>query len=176
MDAPIVSVNEVCYMLDAFMIAESIPREDIVLGGGAALMLRGLRDTTKDINIWVSEKHFTRLAADNKVICHPMTDTVINPADHPYFWIRKYNPYFGTEEHEDFRCFDLLTMIINKSGGLGRVERPKDKREQDRKDLVILNGLLAEKNRVKQPSLWELRRDTVQQAASEAPFKTVVIS
>lgn len=145
----IVSDLEVTHMVRNFCAAEGIPLEQVVLGGGASLMLRGMRETTNDINLWVEQSHFRRLCEQNAVINHPMTDTVVHPKDHPYFWIREWNPYFEAEEVQGIQCFDVLTMTIHKRGGMIRVERPLAKRQQDRKDLLLLDAWSAEKNKVR---------------------------
>lgn len=149
MPTKVMSNNEVIVMLEVFRAKHNIPAEAIVLGGGGALMLRGIRDTTEDLNVWVDEQYFTQIAKDNKVICHPMVDTVVNPQDDPYFWVRKRNDYFKTEWIDQVQVFDLLTMIIHKRGSLAKVERPLVKRQQDRIDLITLDQLQSHKHRVK---------------------------
>lgn len=145
----IVSTNEVVAMVEVFCAAHDIPLDAIALGGGASLMLRGMRETTEDINLWILPDHFNKLADKHKVVNHPMVDTVVNPKDHPYFWVRKYNPYFKTNVIEDIPCLDVLSMIVFKRGSMAMPERPLAKRVQDKLDLRLLDEALSEKNKVK---------------------------
>lgn len=145
----IVSTNEVVAMVEAFCAAHDIPLDAIALGGGAALMLRGMRETTSDINLWILPEYFRKLAEENKVVNHPMVDTVVNPQGHPYFWVREYNPYFPTEAIDGVPCYSILSMIVFKRGSLAEVKRPSDKRQQDHADIRILDAALTEKNKVK---------------------------
>ena len=146
---PIISNTEVALMVTGFAEKNNIPMNAIVIGGGASLMLRGLRETTADINIWIDEEHFTRLAAQEKVICHPLVDTVFNPKDFEYFWVRKRNHYFKVDEFDGIQVFDVLTCLIHKRGSLSRVERPAAKHKQDRLDLIKLDALFKEMHPVK---------------------------
>lgn len=146
---PIVSTNEIVLMVHTFCDTNDIPYDDVVIGGGAGLMLRGLRESTADINLWIDETHFARLAEQEKVICHPLVDTVFNPVGTPYFWIRKRNPYFKVDVVEGLKVFDILTYLIHKRGGINRVERPLAKRQQDRLDLIKLDALFKEMHQVK---------------------------
>lgn len=150
MPTKIVSGNEVVAMVEVFCATHDIPVNAIALGGGAALMLRGMRDMTNDINLWVLPKYFNKLAEDNKVVNHPLVDVVVNPKDNEYFWVREYNPYFVTEVIDGIPCYDLLPLIVFKRGSLAEVKRPLAKRQQDREDLVLLDAALTEKNKVKE--------------------------
>jgi len=146
---PIISNTEVALMVTGFAEKNNIPMECIVIGGGANLMLRGLRTHTSDINIWIDEEHFARLAEQEKVICHPLVDTVFNPKDFEYFWVRKRNHYFKVDEFDGIQVFDVLTCLIHKRGGINRVERPLAKRQQDRLDLIKLDALFKEMHPVR---------------------------
>lgn len=133
----------------AFSEKTKIPLEAITLGGGGALVLRGLRDSTQDLNIWVNSDHFSKLAEDNKVFLHPMRDKVINPTELPHCWIRKYNPYFETDTFEGIRCYNLISMITFKRGSYNKVERPLAKRKQDKLDLIALDEVFRVVNKVR---------------------------
>lgn len=146
---PIVSTNEVTLMVDRFCEVNGIPRTAVVLGGGAGLMLRGIRETTADINIWINEEYFTRLAEQEKVICHPLVDTVFNPKEQAYFWVRKRNHYFEVDKCQGYQVFNILTYLIHKRGGINSPARPLAKRQQDRADLIKLDALFKEMHPVK---------------------------
>lgn len=148
MPTKIVSTNEVVTMVEVFCGMNDIPLNAIALGGGAALMMRGMREMTGDINIWILPEYFSKLADKEKVVNHPMVDTVVQPKEHPYFWVRQYNPYFDTEVIEGIPCYGVLPLIVFKRGSLAEVKRPLDKRTQDRVDLRLLDEALSKKNKV----------------------------
>jgi hypothetical protein len=135
-----------------------IPFEHMVVGGGGALVAMGLREHTQDINLWVNEESFHKLAVHQKVICHPMTDVAFQyesghgkewDEEHP-IWIRKRNTYFPICNEEGIQIFDVLTLMIQKRGGYAQPERSKAKRDQDLVDIRLLNDLMAEKNKVRE--------------------------
>lgn len=125
----------------------NIPKDQITLGGGAALVLMGIRENTQDLNAWVDSPHFDNLADRFKVTNHPMQDTLVK-LEGPYY-IRQRNRYFGHDVVcNGIQIFDALTLLILKRGGYAEHKRPLAKRQQDHKDIVILNEILAEKNKV----------------------------
>lgn len=149
MSKKITSVNQLTELVYTFAVANGVSVKGMVLGGGAALMARGMRDETDDINVWVYEEDFKKLAAREKVICHPMTDTAFK-IDHQgvEFWLRKFNPYHEYEHVGSLEVFDILPLIIQKRGGLLRADRPQAKRHQDRLDLIKLDEESRERNKV----------------------------
>lgn len=151
MSKKITSVSQAHELMWAFSNKHQVPVGDMVLGGGVALMLHGMREDTNDVNVWIEEEHFFRLAVEKKVICHPMTDTAfmieVNGVE---FWIRKANPYHESDDDlYMFRTYNILALIVQKRGGILRVERPLVKRQQDRIDLVKLDEVFKEKNKVR---------------------------
>jgi hypothetical protein len=149
MSKKITSVNHVNELVYSFANVHQVPVTDMVVGGGAALMAHGLRDETDDINVWIEEGYFARLAEREKVICHPMTDTAFK-IDHAgiEFWIRKLNPYHQYERLGVLEVYGVLALIVQKRGGILRPERPKVKRDQDREDLIKLDVIYRERNKV----------------------------
>jgi len=152
------SAYEIAVTLRVLFEDHAIPFNHMVVGGGGALVAMGLREETQDINLWLNEESFHKLAAYQNVICHPMVDTAFQyksghgeewDKEHP-IWIRKRNTYFDICEEEDLQIFDAMTLLIQKRGGYSRPERPKAKRDQDLADIRLLNDLLAEKNKVKE--------------------------
>lgn len=158
------SVEFLCNML-------SIPRDQICLGGGGALMLMDIRQSTADLNVWVDSPHFERIAEMQKVTNHAMTDTVVpyefgltaieshghvehipslNGPIKVTAYIRERNRYFPHVEKQGIQIFDTLTLSIHKHGGAVEPRRPLTKRQQDHQDIVFLNAILAEKNKVKE--------------------------
>jgi hypothetical protein len=137
-------------IIDAVLVISSVysvPKDQITLGGGAALVLMGIRESTQDINAWVDSPYFEQLAEKFKVTNHPMQDTMVK-LEGPYY-IRQRNRYFGHDVACDgIQIFDPLTLLILKRGGYAEVKRPLAKRQQDHKDIVILNDILAKKNKV----------------------------
>lgn len=148
-----------------------VPQDQICLGGGGALLLMGVRESTEDLNLWIDSPHFERICEQQKVTNHPMTDTVVpfnfglavmNHTGHQFSipvpdggwqvtaWIRERNRYFKHVDDYGIPIFDALTLSIHKHGGMIEVKRPKAKRDQDRKDIRFLNDLLAERNKVKE--------------------------
>jgi hypothetical protein len=149
----------------------NIPKDQICLGGGGALMLMDIRQSTADLNVWVDSPHFERIAEMQKVTNHAMTDTVVpyefgltameshghvehipslNGPIKVTAYIRERNRYFkDVEVGEGLFIFDTLTLSIHKHGGAVEPRRPLAKRQQDHRDIVFLNAILAEKNKVK---------------------------
>lgn len=144
------SVESVAKALDEFSKETGVQQDIIVIGGGACLLVRGLRERTNDLNIWVAEDAFHRLATSNRVFVHPMVDVVLNLPEFPGIWIRKYNPYFKAEKVRGLYVYDLISMITFKRGGYSRPERPKAKRDQDILDIAALNEVYKEEHRVKE--------------------------
>lgn len=125
----------------------NIPVDQITLGGGAALVMMGVRENTQDLNVWVDSPYFERLCEQFKVTNHPMRDTVVQ-LEGPYY-IRCRNRYFGHDVVANgIQIFNPLSLLIFKRGGYAEHHRPLEKRQQDFKDIVILNEILAEKNKV----------------------------
>lgn len=155
------SKDDVVNAVKTFADANSIPLDQVCLGGGGALILMGVRASTVDLNLWVDEPHFSRLCEEHKVTNHPMTDTVVPflfkvpkgyvLEDQLYeVWVRQRNRYFEHVDDHAVPIFDALTLSIHKHGGLIEPKRRKDKREQDRKDIRFLNDILAERNKVRE--------------------------
>lgn len=128
-----------------------VPFECMVVGGGAALVFMGIRESASDVNLWVDSKWFERLAEDHKATVHPLKDVVFN-IEGTEIWVRRYNPYFKTNPEFDrcynFKVFDVITLIIFYRGGFMEFNRPMPKREEDGKALRALAELAAEKNKV----------------------------
>jgi len=144
------SVETVVKALDEFSEKTGVRKDVIVVGGGACLLLRGMRDRTADLNIWVAEEEFRKLANEHRVFLHPMVDVALNLPEFPGIWIRKYNPYFKTDKVRGLYVYNLISMIVFKRGGYSRPERPKAKRDQDILDLAALNEVYKEEHRVKE--------------------------
>ena len=152
------SAYDIAVTLRVLFEDHGIPFQHMVVGGGGALVAMGLREQTQDINLWLDEESFRKLAAHQNVICHPMVDTAFQyksghgaewDKENP-IWIRKRNTYFKVVVEEDLQIFDVMTLMIQKRGGYTQPERPKAKRDQDLIDIRLLNDLLAEKNKVKE--------------------------
>lgn len=144
------SVDSVVKALEEFSEKTGVHKDVIVIGGGGCLLLRGMRESTADLNIWVAETQFRELANEHRVFLHPMVDVVLNLPEFPGIWIRKYNPYFKTDQVHGLYVFNLISMIVFKRGGYSRPERPKAKRDQDILDIAALNEVYKEKHRVKE--------------------------
>ena len=110
-------------------------------------MLMGLRKSTNDLNLWVDNPHFDKLAEVKDVINHPMRDTVI-----PYgtVWVRERNRYFGHVMIDGIQVFNTLSLLVNKRGGYQDVRRPLAKRQQDLQDIIKLDTIRAERNKVQE--------------------------
>lgn len=144
------SVDSVVDALDKFSKETGISHDVIVVGGGGCMLLRGMRKSTNDLNIWVEEGAFRELADKHGVFVHPMVDVVLNLPEYPHIWIRKHNPYFQTLKVQKHRIYNLISMITFKRGSYSRPERPADKRAQDLLDIQALNELYKEEHRVKE--------------------------
>lgn len=147
---------DIATKLAVLIESHGIPFEHIVVGGGGALVCMGLRESTADLNLWLNEESFNKLAVRQNIIVHPMVDVAFQyqPEEgkdigEEQIWIRKRNLYFDIANEEGIQVFDPLTLMVQKRGGFARVERPKAKRDQDIIDIRLLNDLLAEKNKVK---------------------------
>lgn len=143
------SVQLLEQLMTSFSEDHSVPFEHMVLGGGCALMICGMRKDTRDINLWVEEDHFRRLAAERKVIVHPMTDVAFM-IEHMSIqvWVRKYNPYFKFDTYGKLNVYKPIGLITQKRGGLLQVSRPQVKRDQDRIDLIKLDEQYRETHKV----------------------------
>lgn len=131
----------------AFCKEHGIPVDQVTVGGGGAMVLMGIRETTKDLNLWVDSPYFERLAEANDVLVHPMRDSCVQrPEQHQY--IRRRNRYFEHVVINGVQCFAPLALLIFARGSYATPERPLAKRQQDHKDIVILNDILATKNKV----------------------------
>lgn len=144
------SVDSVVKALEEFSEKTGVHKDVIVIGGGGCLLLRGMRESTADLNIWVAENQFRELANEHRVFLHPMVDVALNLPAFPGIWIRKYNPYFKTDQVNGLYVFNLISMIVFKRGGYSRPERPKAKRDQDILDIAALNEVYKEEHRVKE--------------------------
>jgi len=125
-----------------------VPADQICVGGGGALVCMDLRESTQDLNVWVDEPYFTKIADYHKVICHPMADTVVAIPEEKIY-VRKRNRYFKSVWAGGVQVFDPLTLMIHKRGGYMEVRRPIEKREQDLLDIRQLEAVLYEKNKVR---------------------------
>lgn len=147
------SSYEISLMLRTLYEDHAIPFEHIVVGGGGALLCMELRESTEDLNLWLDEESFNKVAKYQNVIVHPMVDTAFqyktDNLDRAPIWIRKRNHYFPIINVQGIQIFNPLTLMIQKRGGYARVERPLAKREQDIIDIRALNALMAEVNQVK---------------------------
>lgn len=151
--------EDVVNAVKTFADWHSVPLDQVCLGGGGALMLMGVRESTQDLNLWIDSPHFERLCAQYKVTNHPMRDTVVGVNEIPPegykidfafpVYVRKRNRYFKHVEETGVQIFDPLTLSIHKHGGLLEPLRPLAKRRQDREDLKFLKELLAVKNKVR---------------------------
>lgn len=151
------SSYEIALALRVLFEDHAIPFEHTCVGGGGTLLAMGLREETADLNLWLHQDSFNKLAKYQGVIVHPMVDTAFQyksghgeawDKENP-IWIRKRNPYFPSHNVEGLEVFDVMTMMIHKRGSFSQPERPKAKRDQDIIDIRNLNELLAEKNKVK---------------------------
>lgn len=154
------SKQEVVNAVKTFADWHGIPMDHVCIGGGAALLLMGARESTQDLNLWIDAPHFQGLCKKYNVTNHPMTDTVVHvneipPESYVIQWsfpvyVRERNRYFPHEVVEGVQIFDALTLSIHKHGGVVECRRPLAKREQDRKDIVFLNEILRERNKVRE--------------------------
>ena len=133
-----------------FSVANNVPMDQIAVGGGAALVVMGIREETADLNIWVDDPHFQRLADRKGVTVRAWHDVVVPPDDNSVIWSRKRNRYFPTLEIGGLHVFDPLSLTVQKRGSLIEPARPAIKRKQDHKDIVALNDILKEKNKVRE--------------------------
>lgn len=124
-----------------------IPLDQIAIGGGAALVLMGVRKETADLNIWVDDEHYLALADKYKVIVRAWHDTVVNP-EGTLVWVRRRNHYFKTVDLYGLKVFDVISLVVQKRGSLLDHLRNKEKQIQDRKDIYELNELMSVVNKV----------------------------
>lgn len=150
--------KEVVRGVKYFAEEHKIPLSDICVGGGAALLLMGLRGGTRDLNLWVDSPYFERLAEQHGVINHPMVDTVVeividaggimNTICPFTVWVRQRNRYFKHDEIDGLNVFDPLALLIQKRGGYSEHRRPQAKRDQDLIDIRKLNDVLSKRNQI----------------------------
>lgn len=133
-----------------FSVANNVPMDQIAVGGGAALVMMGIREETADLNVWVDDPHFQRLADRQGVTVRAWHDVVVPPEDKSVVWARKRNRYFPTLEIGGLQVFDPLSLTVQKRGSLIEPARPAEKRKQDHKDIIALNDILKEKNKVRE--------------------------
>lgn len=154
------SKEDIKRLVDIFCIRFDVDEENVCVGGGGALVMMGLRAATADLNVWVDDPDFSRIAEMQKVTNHVMTDTVVLCASDQIdgylaggasctFAIRQRNRYFTSQVIDGVQVFEPLPLLIQKRGGFMEPERPLAKRQQDHRDIVLLNDLLKEKNKVR---------------------------
>jgi len=157
-------------MINLFASGLEIPLDQVCLGGGGALVVMGAREHTADLNLWIDSPYFEKIAEAQGVTNHPMTDTVVpvtlgmvemethghsiampvtRGGERVTLYIRQRNRYFNSLVVDGVQIFDPLTLLTQKRGGFIESRRPAHKREQDHKDILYLNGLLAERNKVR---------------------------
>lgn len=147
-------------LVDIFCLRFGVKNENVCVGGGGALVMMGLRKTTEDLNLWVDDPDFSRIAEMQKVTNHAMTDTAVlctsdqidcylAGGESCTFAIRQRNRYFVSQVIDGVQVFDPLALLTQKRGGFMEPERPLVKRQQDHRDIVLLNDLLKEKNKVR---------------------------
>lgn len=126
-----------------------IPVESICVGGSAALVIMQVRDNARDLNVWVDSPYFERLAEDQKVLIHPLRDSVVRIPDTDIY-VRRRNHYFKGKKlhHSNVQVFDELALLIQKRSSYIEPGRSAEQKEKDFRDIQILNGLLAERNKV----------------------------
>lgn len=154
------SKEDVINAVKTFADWHGIPLDQVCLGGGGALMLMGVRESTQDLNLWIDQPYFDALGQQYNVINHPMVDTVVAVNEVPPegykiqhafpVYVRERSRYFKHVLEDGIQIFDPLTLSIHKHGGCVELRRPLEKRLQDRKDIVFLNDILREKNKVKE--------------------------
>jgi len=143
--------EEILEQIVLFSVAHNVPMDQIALGGGGALVVMGIREQTADLNIWVDDPHFQRLADRQGVTVRAWHDVVVPPEDKSVIWTRKRNRYFPTiVTVGELNIFDPLSLTVQKRGSLIEPARPAEKRKQDHKDIVALNDILKEKNKVRE--------------------------
>lgn len=133
-----------------FSETHGVPMDQIAVGGGAALVVMGLREETVDINLWIDDPYFQEAADRHGVTVRAWHDPVVPPDEGTAIWLRRRNRYFGTVEHGELNIFDALAITVQKRGSLMETARPLAKRQQDQKDLVLLNDILKERNKVRE--------------------------
>lgn len=143
------SKEDILKQVAAFSKAHGIPMDQIAIGGGCAFVLMGVREETADINLWVDDPYFQRLADKQGVIIRAWHDTVVQ-APEQTIWVRKRNRYFTTVAMGKLQVFTPLALTVQKRGSYIDHKRPSEKRQQDHKDLVILNDILKEQNKVRE--------------------------
>lgn len=125
-----------------------VPAYHMCLGGSAAMVMMELRNDAGDINVWVDSPYFERLAEDNKVLIHPLRDSVVAIPDTD-LRIRCRNYYFKSHTLENgVAVFDELTLVLQKRTSYIDPERPLEQRQKDFTDIRVLNDILAERNKV----------------------------
>jgi hypothetical protein len=129
----------------------SLDLNDTVLGGGGAMVVMGMRKTTRDLNIWIKKDDFERLVEECGLFIRDRKNRTIKVGDDVF--IREHNPYFKPVGHGleavKVYCFSMIDMLIQKSNSLQELMRPKTKRDMDKKDIAVLQKAIREKNQVK---------------------------
>jgi len=125
-----------------------VPAYHMCLGGSAAMVMMELRDDAGDINVWVSSPYFERLAEDNKVLIHPLRDSVVAIKDTD-LRIRCRNHYFKSHTLENgIEVFDELALLIQKRSSYIEPSRSEEQKQKDFRDIRTLNEILATRNQV----------------------------
>lgn len=131
-----------------FAAVKRIPVDQICVGGGVAMVMWGLRESSADLNLWIDDPFFSDYARSRNVINHPLVDTCIHPEKDENIWVRQWNRYLEVEVIEGIQVYTPLSLLIHKRRGYNEPQRPAAKRAQDLIDIRLLNAILAEKNKV----------------------------
>lgn len=124
---------------------------ELVLGGGGALMAMGIRETTADLNVWVSPERFEEMQLKG-LLCWPEKDSgIINLIDKvgrtPFTFhcvIRPFNIPHDTVEIDGMTCFDPMTLLTYKQC-LKRGWLDTHREPQDLKDIAALNQFMVDR-------------------------------
>lgn len=126
----------------------SLDLNNTVLGGGGAMVIMGMRKTTKDLNIWINREDFDRLAEVHGVFITDGGTRTIKVGEDVF--IREHNPNFKPVGHGfeavKVYCFSIIDMLVQKSNSLQDLMRPRAKRNLDKKDIAALQAAIREKN------------------------------
>jgi hypothetical protein len=136
-------LNQLCMLNEL-----GVPAADMCLGGSAAMVLMELRNDAGDINVWVNSPYFERLAEDHKVLVHPLRDSVVRIPETD-LCVRRRNHYFKSHTLENgIDVFGELTLLIQKRSSYIEPGRSVEQKQQDFRDIKLLNDILATRNQV----------------------------
>jgi hypothetical protein len=124
---------------------------ELVLGGGGALMAMGIRESTLDLNVWVSPERFKELNEKQRLVWCEEGSGIIRLLDksQTLFWsvnciVRPFDIPHDTVEIDGMTCFDPMTLLTYKQC-LKREWLDTHREPQDLKDIAALNQFMADR-------------------------------